>query len=87
MKNKARKRLLHPHSRFYGKPWEGERERKIGSYRKVGHVGDKDVHLDHLGDGRPGLLEDRLEVLDAGSGFLLDGPGDKVALNVTGNLP
>lgn len=56
------------------------------AHGKVGHVGQEGIDLDHLLDGRAGLLEDSLEVGNAGGRLLLDGALDQVALGVTGNL-
>lgn len=63
-------------------PWD----QGLGAYGKVGHVGQEDVALDDLFDRRAGLLEDSLEVGNAGSCLLLDGALDEVALGVTGDL-
>lgn len=57
------------------------------THREVGHVGDEGIHLDDLLDTGAGSLEDSLQVLDAGSRFLLDGALDQIALGITGNLP
>lgn len=56
------------------------------TYSKVAHVSKEGVDLDDLLDGGASGLEDSLEVLDAGSGLLLDGTLDKVAVRVAGNL-
>lgn len=58
----------------------------MGAHGKVGHVGQEGVDLDDLADGRAGLLEDGLEVGDAGGRLLLDGALDQVALGVAGDL-
>jgi hypothetical protein len=55
-------------------------------YGEVGHVSQKHIDLDHLGNLGTGLLEDGLEVADAGSSLLLDGALDEVALSVTRDL-
>lgn len=55
-------------------------------YREVGHVGDEDVDLDDLLDAGAGGGQDSLEVADTGSGLLLDGALDQVALGITGDL-
>ena len=56
------------------------------AHGEVGHVGQEGVDLDHLLDGRARLLEDSLEVGDAGSRLLLDGALNQVALGITGDL-
>lgn len=53
---------------------------------EVGHVGQEGIDLDHLLDGRAGLLEDSLEVGNASGSLLLDGALDQVALGIAGNL-
>ena len=58
----------------------------VCTHGKVGHVGQEDVDLDHLLDRRAGLLEDGLEVADAGRRLLLDRALDQVALGVAGDL-
>ena len=50
------------------------------------HVGQEDVALDDLFNRRAGLLEDGLEVGNAGGRLLLDGALDEVALGVAGDL-
>lgn len=40
---------------------------------EVGHVGQEDVDLDDLVDGRAGLLQNGLQVLQAQGGLLADG--------------
>jgi len=52
----------------------------------VCHVGQEDVALDDLFNRRAGLLEDGLEVGNAGGRLLLDGALDEVALGVAGDL-
>jgi hypothetical protein len=52
-----------------------------------GHVGQEDIDLDDLVDGRAGLDEDGLEVLEAESRFLGDGALDQVTSRVQVDLP
>ena len=56
------------------------------AHGKVGHVSQEGVDLDDLLDGRAGLLEDGLEVGNAGGRLLLDGALDQVALGIAGDL-
>ena len=56
------------------------------SHGEVGHVGQEGIDLDHLLDGRAGLLKDSLEVGNASGSLLLDGALDQVALGIAGNL-
>lgn len=62
------------------------REGAAETYGKVTHVGEEDVDLDDLGNGRAGLLEDGLEVGDALLGLLGDVALDQDALGVEGDL-
>lgn len=56
------------------------------TYSEVSHVGDEDVALDNLGDGRAGLLQDGLEVLAALLGLVGDGALNQNTLSSEGNL-
>ena len=56
------------------------------AYSKVVHVGEKDIDLDDLGNGRAGLLQDDLQAGNACGGLDLDGALDEVALGVPGDL-
>ena len=75
-------RISHSH---LGTKQSGSRVRSE-TYGKVGHVGDEDINLDNLLNRRAGLLQDGLQVLDAGGGLLLDRTFDEIALYVTGDL-
>lgn len=55
------------------------------AHRKAGHISEEDVNLDDLLDGRAGLLEDGLEVVNAGARQLLDRARDQFAFSVAGD--
>lgn len=67
-------------------PVEGSISPQCRTHSKVTHVGQEGVDLDHFLDGRASLLENGLEVGDAGGSLLLDGPFNEVALGVAGDL-
>lgn len=58
----------------------------MGSYSKVGHIGEEGIDLDHLLNTRTSLLQYGLQVGDAGSRLLLDGALDEIALGIAGDL-
>ena len=55
--------------------------------RKVGHVRDEDIDLDHLSNAATGLLEDGSEILDALLRFVADVALDQLSVLVIGDLP
>lgn len=56
------------------------------AYGKVGHVSQEGIDLDHLLDGRAGLLEHGLEIANAGGRLLLNGALDQVSLRIARDL-
>ena len=54
--------------------------------RKIRHVDKEHVHFHHFADRGPARGEDRLQVGDAGPGFVGDAAGDEGAGAVGGDL-